>query len=82
MASDPTRDVEDRLADLLDGVIGWLQFAESKNTSIVGLIATALGLLVTVLVTGPSLPMLAALGLGLGAVLLMIALLCTRPPLP
>jgi len=56
VATDPTRDVEERLADLLDRVVSWLQLAESKNTSILGLIATALGLLVTVLVTGPSLP--------------------------
>src|SRR5829696_1984816 len=75
MASDPTRDVEDRLADLLDRVIGWLQFAESKNTGIVGLIATALGLIVTFLVAGPSVPSLAGMGLVIGALLLMFSLL-------
>ena len=75
MASDRTRELEDRLVELLDRVIDWLQFAESKNTGVVGLIATALGLLVTFFVTSPSLPTLAALGLGLGAVLLMIGLL-------
>ena len=75
MATDGTRDVEDRLADLLDGVIGWLQFAESKNTGIVGLISTALGVIVTFLLAGPSIPTLAGAGLAAGAVMLMISLL-------
>src|SRR5687767_13749113 len=75
MATDPTRDVEDRLADLLDGVIGWLQFAESKNTGIVGLISTALGVIVTFLLAGPSVPTLTGAGLAVGAVMLMISLL-------
>jgi hypothetical protein len=66
MVSDPTRQVEDRLSDLLDQVIAWLQFAESKNTGIVGLIATALGLIVTFLVTGPSIPTFVGMGLVLG----------------
>jgi hypothetical protein len=35
MAADLTRDVEVRRADLLDRVIGWLQFVESKNMGIV-----------------------------------------------
>jgi hypothetical protein len=75
MASDPTRDVEDRLADLLDGVIGWLQFAESKTTGIVGLISTALGVIVTFLLAGPSISTLAGAGLAVGAVMLMLSLL-------
>jgi hypothetical protein len=75
MASDRTREVEDRLVELLDRVIDWLQFAESKNTGIVGLIATALGLIVTFLVAGPSVPTLAGVGLAVGAVALMISLL-------
>ena len=75
MATDQRRDLEDRLIDLLDRVIGWLQFAESKNTGIVGLIATALGLIVTFLVAGPSVPSLAGMGLVIGALLLMFSLL-------
>jgi hypothetical protein len=35
MATDLKRDVKDRRADLLDRVIGWLQFAGSKNMGIV-----------------------------------------------
>jgi hypothetical protein len=75
MATDRTRDIEDRLADFLDRVIGWLQFAESKNTGIVGLISTALGVIVTFLLAGPSVPTLAGAGLAVGAVMLMISLL-------
>ena len=75
LPSDRTRDVEDRLADLLDGAIDWLQFAESKNTGIVGLIATALGLIVAFLEAGPSVPALAGAGLAIGAGALMLSLL-------
>jgi len=75
MATDRNRDVEDRLADFLDRVIGWLQFAESKNIGIVGLISTFLGLIVTFLLAGPSVPTLAGVGLALGALTLMISLL-------
>ena len=73
--SDRTRDLEALLADLLDRVIDWLQFAESKNTGIVGLIATALGLIVTFLEAGPSVPALAGAGLAIGAGALMLSLL-------
>jgi len=75
MTTDLTRDIEDRLADFLDRVIGWLQFAESKNLGIVGLISTFLGLIVTFLLAGPSVPTLAGVGLALGALTLMIGLL-------
>jgi hypothetical protein len=69
-----TRDLESHLADLLDRVIDWLQFAESKNTGIVGLIATALGLIVAFLEAGPSVPTLAGAGLVVGAVALLLSL--------
>src|SRR5215216_4012681 len=75
MATGPTRDVEAWLADVLDRVIGWLQFAESKNIGVVGLISTFLVLVVTFLVAGPSVPPLAGLGLALCALALMISLL-------
>src|SRR5215211_4680325 len=75
MATGPTRDVEAWLADLLDRVIGWLQFAESKNIGMVGLISTFLVLIVTFLVAGPSVPPLAGVGLALCALALMISLL-------
>jgi hypothetical protein len=32
-ATDQRRELEDRLVDLLDWVIGWRQFAGSKNIS-------------------------------------------------
>src|SRR5215213_9627143 len=75
MATGPTRDVEAWLADLLDRVIGWLQFAESKNIGMVGLISAFLVLIVTFLVAGPSVPPLAGVGLALCALALMIGLL-------
>lgn len=75
LLSDRTRDVEEQLTDLLDRVIDWLQFAESKNTGIVGLIATALGLIVAFLEVGPSVPTLAGAGLVIGGGVLMISLL-------
>src|SRR5215213_3939481 len=74
MATGPTRDVEAWLADLLDRVIGWLQFAESKNMGIVGIISTFLGLLVIVLATGPSVPPLARVGLAVCVLTLMLSL--------
>ena len=73
-ATDPTSDVEDWLVDLLDRVIGWLQFAESKNIGIVGLNSTFLGLLVVILATGPSVPTLARVGLAVCVLMLMISL--------
>jgi hypothetical protein len=75
MATDRKRDREARLADLLERVTAWLQFAESKNTGLVGLISTALGVIVTFLVAGPALPTLAGVRLAVGAVTLMISLL-------
>src|SRR5215213_2755440 len=75
MATDATRDAEAWLADLLDRVIGWLQFAESKNIGLEGLISTFLVLIVTFLVAGPSVPSLAVGGLALCALTLMISLL-------
>ena len=44
MTTDLTRDLDERLADLLKRVTDWLLFAESKNTGVVGLISTVLGL--------------------------------------
>jgi len=73
-ATDPTSDVEDWLVDVLDRVIGWLQFAESKNIGIVGLNSTFLGLLVVILATGPSVPTLARVGLAVCVLMLMISL--------
>ena len=75
MATELTRALEDRLTKLLESVIGWLQFAESKNTGIVGLISTALGVIVSFLLAGPAVPTLAGVGLAVGAGMLMIALL-------
>ena len=75
MNSDPSRDVEARLAELLLRVIDWLKFAEAKNTAAVGLSSTALGVIVTFLVAGPPVPNLAGVGLSIGAVLLMVSLL-------
>jgi len=74
MATDLPSDLEARLADLLERVTGWLQFAESKNTGIVGLISTVLGLIVSFSLFGPPLPSLARVGLAVGALLLMISL--------
>ena len=75
MASDLKRDVENRLADLLNRVIDWLKFAEAKNTGAVGLSSTGLGVIVTFLVAGPPIPPLAGAGLGIGAVTLMVSLM-------
>ena len=69
------RDVETRLSDLLTRVIDWLKFAEAKNTGAVGLSSTGLGVIVTFLVAGPPLPTLAGIGLGLGAITLMLSLM-------
>jgi hypothetical protein len=74
MATELPREVEARLADLLERVTDWLHFAESKNTGLVGLIATALGVIVTFLVAGPAVPTVAGVGLAVGAVALMISL--------
>ena len=75
MATELTRALEDQLTKLLESVIDWLQFAESKNTGIVGLISTALGVIVSFLLAGPAVPTLAGIGLAVGAGTLMIALL-------
>jgi hypothetical protein len=77
MSSDIKRDVERQLSELLTRVIDWLKFAEAKNTSSVGLSSTGLGVIVTFLVAGPDLPPLAAVGLGVGALALMLSLMLT-----
>jgi hypothetical protein len=69
------RDVEARLSDLLSRVIDWLKFAEAKNTGAVGLASTGLGVIVTFLVAGPPIPTLAGVGMGIGAVALMLSLM-------
>ena len=74
-ATELRRDVEERLFQLLDRVIDWLKFAEAKNTGAVGLSSTALGVIVTFLVAGPGVSELAGIGLGVGAVMLMISLM-------
>src|SRR5207237_530707 len=56
-------------------VIDWLKFAEAKNTAVVGLSSTALGVIVTFLVAGPQIPTLAGAGLAIGALVLMLSLL-------
>jgi hypothetical protein len=75
MTTDIKRDVETRLSDLLNRVIDWLKFAETKNTGAVGLSSTGLGVIVTFLVAGPAIPTLAGVGLGVGAVALMVSLM-------
>src|SRR5918995_529406 len=75
MATDPQRDVERQLSELLGRVIDWLKFAEAKNTGSVGLSSTGLGVIVTFLVAGPSIPTLAGVGLGIGALSLMVSLM-------
>ena len=74
-AGSHARDVETRLADLLTRVIDWLKFAEAKNTAAVGLASTALGVIVTFLVAGPSVEPLAGAGMAIGAVVLMVSLM-------
>ena len=73
--TDVRRDVETRLSDLLNRVIDWLKFAEAKNTGAVGLSSTGLGVIVTFQVAGPRIPFLAGVGLGIGAVALMLSLM-------
>ncbi|MBA3450723.1 MAG: hypothetical protein H0T18_05870 [Chloroflexia bacterium] len=75
MTADVKRDVEMLLADLLNRVIDWLKFAETKNTGAVGLSSTGLGVIVTFLVAGPPIPTIAGVGLGIGAVALMVSLM-------
>ena len=75
MATELKRDVERQLSDLLGRVIDWLKFAEAKNTGAVGLSSTGLGVIVTFLVAGPPIPDLAGVGLGIGAVALMVSLM-------
>jgi hypothetical protein len=69
------RGVEERLDDLLGRVVDWLKFAEAKNTGAVGLASTGLGVIVTFLVAGPPLPMIAGVGMGIGTVTLMVSLM-------
>ena len=75
MTTDPNRDVERQLTELLSRVIDWLKFAEAKNTGAVGLSSTGLGVIVTFLVAGPAIPDLSGVGLGIGAVALMVSLM-------
>jgi Family of unknown function (DUF5706) len=75
VATDPTREVESRLSEILDRVIAWLQFAETKNTGAVGLASTALGVIISFALFGPALPPLAGWGLAIGAVAFMLSLL-------
>jgi hypothetical protein len=70
-----TKEVEARLADLLNRVIDWLKFAEAKNTAAVGLASTGLGVIVTFLVAGPPLPDVAGAGMAIAAVALMVSLM-------
>src|SRR5919107_1417622 len=77
MSTDPKRQVEQQLSELLTRVIDWLKFAEAKNTGSVGLASTGLGVIVTFLVAGPSISTLAGVGLGIGALALMLSLLLT-----
>ena len=77
MSTDPKRQVEQQLSELLTRVIDWLKFAEAKNTGSVGLSSTGLGVIVTFLVAGPPIPALAGVGLGIGAFSLMLSLLLT-----
>src|ERR671921_1338324 len=77
MSTDPKRQVEQQLSEQLTRVIDWLKFAEAKNTGSVGLASTGLGVIVTFLVAGPSIPTLAGVGLGIGALALMLSLLLT-----
>ena len=56
MATMLKRDVERQFSELLARVIDWLKFAEAKNTGSVGLSSTGLGVIVTFLVAGPSIP--------------------------
>jgi hypothetical protein len=72
---DIRRDVETRLAELLNRVIDWLKFAEAKNTGIVGLSSTGLGVIVTFLVAGPEITLLSGVGLTVGAIALMLSLM-------
>src|SRR5688500_7001731 len=75
--TDPKRDVERQLSELLTRVVDWLKFAEAKNTASVGLSSTGLGVIVTFLVAGPDIQPLAGVGLGIGALALMLSLLLT-----
>src|SRR5215213_8006646 len=77
MNTDPKRQVEQQLSELLNRVIDWLKFAEAKNTGAVGLSSTGLGVIVTFLVAGPDIAPVAGVGLGIGALALMLSLLLT-----
>ena len=67
--------VEGRLSDLLERVIDWLKFAETKNTGAVGLSSAAVGVIVSFALFGPPLPLLVGIGLGIGAVCMILSLL-------
>jgi hypothetical protein len=67
--------VENRLADLLERVIDWLKFAETKNTGAVGLSSAAVGVVVSFALFGPPLPLVVGIGLGIGAVCMILSLL-------
>lgn len=77
MTTDPQRDVERQLSELLNRVIDWLKFAEAKNSGSVGLSSTGLGVIVTFLVAGPPISTLTGVGLGLGALAMMFSLMLT-----
>ena len=77
MAADLSHDVEAQLNKLLDRVVDWLRFAESKNTAGIGLSSTALSVIVSFALFSPPLPSLARVGLGVGALALMLSLLLT-----
>jgi hypothetical protein len=77
MTTDVKHDVQRQLSELLGRVIDWLKFAEAKNTGSVGLAATGLGVIVTYIVAGPALHLITAVGLGIGALALMLSLILT-----
>ncbi len=77
MTTDVQRDVQRQLSELLTRVIDWLKFAEAKNTGSIGLAATGLGVIVTYIVAGPALQPITGVGLGIGALALMLSLILT-----
>jgi hypothetical protein len=69
------RDVEARLSDLLNRVIDWLKFAETKNTGAVGLSSAAVGVVISFALFGPSVYLGVGVGLGIGAICMGLSLL-------
>jgi Family of unknown function (DUF5706) len=67
--------MEARLADLLNRVIDWLKFAETKNTGAVGLSSAAVGVVISFALFGPSVYLPVGIGLGIGAVCMGLSLL-------